>query len=270
MSQKHELFRMTWTEAAEAFEHNPVVLLPMGSIEQHGPHTPVGDYRYMTEVCRSIAERTGAIVAPTIPWGYSDSFKAFPGTMTLRPETLKALVLDNLDGFLRHGLDHIVLVCGHKGNMSTLEQVAREVKEKHGVRLVTIEPLTWNDTAMRKELYQTDKPPTGHGSDPMCSIAIDLFPDDVRMDLAEPGHPYRFWDLPLSGGGKASFEGYGISVYTDYNELAPNGVIGDPFIASADVGRRIVEHIVDVGVRFVEWFKQQDTSYEPVVSVKRG
>lgn len=269
VARKTELFRMTWTEAAEAFEKNPVVLLPMGSIEQHGPHCPVGDYRYMTEVCRRIAEKTDAIVVPTIPWGYSDAFEAFPGTLTVRPETLKNVVLDVLDGLLRHGLDHIVLVCGHKGNMSTLEQVARIVRKKHGVRLVTVEPLTWNDAALRRELYKTDKPPTGHGSDPMCSIAIELFPEDVRMDLAEEGHPYEFWGLPLGGGSGAKFEGYPVSVYSDWNEVAPNGVIGDPFIANAEVGRRVVEHMIDVGVRFVSWFKDQDTSYTPVRSVKR-
>lgn len=266
MTRKAELCSMTWTEAAEAFKENPVILLPMGSIEQHGPHTPVGDYRYMTEVCRMIAEKTGAISAPTIPWGYSDTFKAFPGTLTLRPETLKAVLLDVLDGFLRHGLDHIILVCGHKGNMAVLEQVARTVREEHGIRLVTVEPLTWNDLAFRKEMYKTENPPCGHGSDPMCSIAMELFPNDVRMDLAEEGYPREFWGLK-SFGNQAQFEGFPVTIYHDYHELAPNGVVGDPFIADPEIGRRVVERMVDVGVRFVNWFAQQDTRCTPVRSL---
>src|SRR5512146_3032678 len=82
---KVELARMTWREAGESFRSNPVILLPMGSVEQHGPHVPVGDYRYATEVANRIALRTGAIVAPTIPWGYSEHFRPFPGTLSVRP-----------------------------------------------------------------------------------------------------------------------------------------------------------------------------------------
>ena len=59
---KVELCSMTWREAEEAFCRNPVVLIPMGSIEQHGPHVPMGDYRYATLVARRIAEQTGAVV----------------------------------------------------------------------------------------------------------------------------------------------------------------------------------------------------------------
>lgn len=257
-ARKAELCSMTWAEAAEAFKENPVILFPMGSIEQHGPHTPVGDYRYMTEVCRMVAEKTGAISVPTIPWGYSDTFKAFPGTLTVRPETLKAVLLDVADGLLRHGLDHIVFVCGHKGNMGVLEQVAREIRESQGIRTVTVEPLTWNDAALRRELYQTQTPATGHGSDPMCSIAMELFPDDVRMDLAEKGYTRDFWGLPM-GASNLMFDGLPVTIYNDWHETAPNGVVGDPFIASPEVGKRVVERMVDVGVRFVEWFAQQDT-----------
>ena len=121
---KVEVERMTWREAQEAFGRNPVVLLPMGSVEQHGPHVPVGDYRYATVVARRIAEQAEAIVAPTIPWGYSEHFRPFPGTLSVRPETLTLLLEDTCDGFVRFGLDHLLFVCGHKGNMPILEQVA--------------------------------------------------------------------------------------------------------------------------------------------------
>src|SRR5512145_2229165 len=99
---KVELCSMTWREAEAAFRENPVILLPMGSIEQHGPHVPVGDYRYATTVARRIAERSGgAIAAPTIPWGYSDYFRPFPGTLSIRPETLTLLLEDLCEGFTR-------------------------------------------------------------------------------------------------------------------------------------------------------------------------
>src|SRR5689334_19356933 len=95
-TKKTALFRMTWKEVQEAFSKNPTILIPMGSIEQHGPQTPTGDYRYMDAVSEGIAQNTGAIYAPTIPWGYSEYFKHFPGCLTLKPDTLKAILFDTL------------------------------------------------------------------------------------------------------------------------------------------------------------------------------
>ncbi len=256
---KSELCRMTWTEVQEAFRHNPVILLPMGSIEQHGPQTPVGDYRYMIEVSRRIAEGSGALCAPTVPWGYSEYFRHFPGCLTLQPETLKAVLLDTLDGFLRFGLDHLVFVCGHHGNMPILEQVARGVKEDYGIRMATIEPLSWLGQPFLRQLYGVPDAVTGHGSDPMTSLALHLFPDDVRMDLAQPGHLAAYQDLPLAGMSTLSLNGVPVNLYLDTEEIAPNGVLGDVRHASAEVGRLCFERMVELGTRFIAWFATLDT-----------
>ena len=250
---------MTWKEAEEAFAANPVILLPMGSIEQHGPQTPTGDYRYMIELARRIAERAGAISAPTIPWGYSEYFKHFPGCLTLQPETLKAVLLDTLDGFLRFGLDHLVFVCGHKGDMAILEQTARLVKDQYGIRMATIEPLSWLTPDFLRQLYGVDKVVTGHGSDPMTSLALYLCPDEVRMDLVEPGGASAYDGRALGLMANLNFEGFPVQLYFDTEEIVPNGVIGDASHASAAVGERLMERMVDVGSRFVQWFATLDT-----------
>ena len=256
---KPELCSMTWKEVEQAFSENPVLLIPMGSIEQHGPQTPVGDYRYMVELSRRIAERSGALSAPTIPWGYSEYFKHFPGCLTLQPETLKALLLDTLDGFLAYNLDHLVFVCGHHGNMPILEQVARTVKDVHGIRMATIEPLSWLTNEFLRKLYGVEKVATGHGSDPMTSLALYLFPDDVRMDLAMEGYASTYQGRPLSGMSTVTFDGFPVQVYFDTEEIAPNGVLGDVSHASAEVGRHLMERMIDVGSRFVEWFSSVET-----------
>ncbi len=258
-SQKYELCRMTWKEAEEAFAKNPTILIPMGSIEQHGPQAPTGDYRYTAEISRRIAESTGAISAPTIPWGYSEYFKNFPGCLTLKPETLKALLFDILDGFIRYKLDHFVFVCGHKGNMPIIEQVARSIKERFGIRLATIEPFSWLTQDYLRNLYGNDNIQTGHGSDPMTSIAMYLFPEDVRMDLVEKGNSGIFAGYAIKGMSMINFEGFHAYIYCDTEEIAENGILGDPSLASPEVGRQCIEYIVNLGSRFVNWFKQQDT-----------
>jgi creatinine amidohydrolase len=258
--KKVELAGLTWTEAAQAFRDDPVVLLPMGSIEQHGPQTPVGDYRYMTEVARGIAERTPrTIVAPTIPWGHSEYFKNFPGCMTLRPETLKALLFDTLDAFLRHGVRRLVFVCGHKGNMPMVEQVARQVLEERSIRIATIEPIGWLSRGFLAECYGRADFQVGHGSDPMSSIALHLFPGDARPDLVEDGAASpTFAGLPIQGMSGLQLDGIAFQWYCNTEELSDNGVLGDPRLASAEVGRRCVERMVDLGSRFVAWFAEQD------------
>ena len=71
--KKVNLERMSWKEAKEAFQLNPVVMIPMGSMEEHGPHSPMGDYRIATIAAARIAEKTEALVTPVIPFGYSSS-----------------------------------------------------------------------------------------------------------------------------------------------------------------------------------------------------
>jgi creatinine amidohydrolase len=259
---KVELCSMTWREAEEAFRKNPVILIPMGSTEQHGPHVPVGDYRYATEVARRIGERTGAIVAPTIPWGYSDYFRPFPGTLSIRPETLTFLLQDICDGFLRFGLDHLIFVCCHNGNLPIIEQVARRLRETHRLRTATIEPWSWVTPAFKRVAYGNETAGTGHGSDPMGSMAMALFPGDVRMDLRESGSTPAFGWLPFRTSSQADFEGVTVHVYLDFDEVTVNGVMGDTTLSSAEVGRKLLDHVVEIGSKFVHEFAGMPTRIE--------
>jgi hypothetical protein len=90
---------------------------------------------------------------------------------------------DICDGFLRFGLDHLLFICGHKGNMPILEQVGRRMRETHRLRVATIEPWSWLTPTFRREAYGNEKVSIGHGSDPMGSLAMALYPEDVRKDL---------------------------------------------------------------------------------------
>ena len=225
------------------------------------PH-PVGDYRYATEVARRIAEKTGAIAAPTIPWGHSDYFRPFPGTLSLRPETLTLLLQDICDGFLRFGLDHLLFICCHKGNLPIIEQVARRLRETHRLRTATIEPWAWITPAFRREAYGSESAHIGHGSDPMGSLAMASYPDEVRMDLVEQGQLPEFGGLPFRTSSQADFEGYPVHVYLDFDEVTANGVMGDPKLSSREVGRRLLDHVVKIGGEFVLQFAQMPTKIE--------
>lgn len=261
-TNKVNLERMTWREAEAAFAKKPVVLVPMGSIEEHGPQTPVGDYRYMTEFSTRVAEQTGAVVLPTIPWGYSEYFRAFPGTLTVRPQTLTLVLEDMVDCLIPFGIDHIMFVCGHKGNLPILEHLARDIRRKHGLRVATIEPLGWLTPDVLTEMYGTPNPQVGHGSDPMQSLAMHLFPEDVRTDLAEPGTSASWRGFTIKGTA-AIVNGQPLHLYPMMDEVTEanggNGVLGDPNLASAERGRILFERFVAIGVEMVRTFANIDT-----------
>ena len=118
---------MTWPEY-EARVRDSVVILPVGSTEQHGPHLPLGaDAIQVAEVARQVGERLGAIVAPTIPYGYrsaprSGGGEIFSGTTSLTGQALTLVVRDILTALVRHGARKIVVLDGHYENNMFLHE----------------------------------------------------------------------------------------------------------------------------------------------------
>lgn len=256
---KFRLASMTWKEAEEAYAANPVILIPSASIEQHGPQTPVGDFRIGEWVGDQIAERTGSIVAPMLPYGYSEVFRRFPGTVTLQSTTVQAVMYDVVTSFLEHGLDHLVFLCGHNGNMPVLDQVARRVRIEHGIRMGCIEPFRLFSNATMAEAYGKQGVGIGHGSDPITSFNMHLFPDDVRLDLTEPENVTTYEGLTARGTTQVALGDVAGHIYFDTKDIAPNGVLGDVSIFDAEAGGRLLSHIVEKGVEFINLFKAHDT-----------
>ncbi|WP_172292790.1 creatininase family protein [Pseudoruegeria sp. HB172150] len=259
---KHELARMTYREAEMAFKKNPVILIPMGSTEQHGPQTPTGDFRLANALSLEMARRTGAISAPVIPFSEGAAARDFPGAVALRRETLYNLVWDVCRGFTRFGLDHLMLVSGDHGNVPILENLIRDFKDSEGIRISMVEQYRWFTPEWLEEIYERPNPPIGHGGDPIMSLNLHLFPDDVRSDLIETEIKNDFQGLRATSFTQMTFGKHMFYLPVDYSELSPNGVRGDASIASKEVGEKIFNGLVDKGVEIVERFKQVDTRCE--------
>jgi len=259
---KTELARMTASEAAERLGENPVVLLPMGSIEEHGPQSPIGDYRAADHISRQIAANTGSVSCPVIPFGYSETYRNYLGTMTVSHETLQALIYDLVTlNFLDKGLDHIVLVSGHGGNNPIIEFIGREIMSEYGLRIAHMDLWRMLTPIFYEETYGMKNPPIGHGGEPIGSVNAYLFPEDMRMDLVEKGHPNQYGDLELIGLRAVKFEDTYVHMFFDMEEGTPNGVWGDPReLTSAETGKKMIDRLVGIGTRFVEWFKTFDTA----------
>jgi creatinine amidohydrolase len=225
-------------QVAQAAADGGVVLVPVGAIEQHGPHLPVGtDTLAATEVCVRAARQLQTprvLVLPPIAWGLSPYWMGFAGTVTLRPTVLLDLVADISASVAQHGFRQLIVVNGHGGNDGLLQgAVAQASTPTFRVTVVSY----WN--LAREALHantQFDGGSIGHAGEAETSIALYLNPDGV--DLAAIAED-QCVAIPIPRRSVA----VSASVYEAPNPEgdAPHGVYGRATAGSAEKGRRIVE-----------------------------
>ncbi|MDP2870930.1 MAG: creatininase family protein [Bacillota bacterium] len=261
MSSKHEWARMTWVEIKEALVEDPVILIPLGSVEQHGPHTPVGDYLATEVVAQRVAERTSALYVPTVPYGYSETHRGFPGTLTYRPATLLATLEDLTDSLMEVGAERLLFLCGHGGNVPIIEHHARDLLRTRGLRTACIDLWRLLTPGFNRSLYGQEAPLVGHGSEPIGSVMAYVAPGSTRPDLVAPPSRAAFAGLPAQGS-QVVLEAVSFHVYPRSVDTSPIGVIGDPSLSSPEHGEAIIAHVVDICCKVVQWFAQLDTEVD--------
>ncbi len=255
---KREWAHMTWVEIREALAAKPVVMVPLGSVEQHGTHTPVGDYLATEVIARRVAERTGALFTPTLPFGYSETHRGFPGTLTYRPETLRSTLEDLTDCLLEAGVDHILWLCGHGGNVPIIEHHARELIRGLGLRTACIDLWRLLTPDFNRQLYGQPAPLVGHGSEPIGSVMAHIVPAATRPDLKALPSRATFAGLRAAGS-QVELEGALFHIYPASLDTSPIGVIGDPALSTPERGGKILDHVTEICCRVVEWFAKFDT-----------
>lgn len=199
-----------------------LVLVPVGSLEQHGPHLPLDtDTVIATAVARAAAERLGAWVAPAIAYGSSGEHQAFPGTTSIGTDVLRLTVIE-LVRSLSTWADRVLLVNGHGGNVAALTRAIGVLKaEGHDA--------DW--AACATELFDL------HAGRTETSLMLHLSPWTVRLDRAQAGDTRPLSEiLPLMRRG-------GVAA------VSPNGVLGDPSGASAAEGVQLLGRMVSEVVR---------------------
>jgi len=258
--RKHALKDMTFAEFRDRLPEKPVILLPFGSQEEQGPHAPMGDFMLTDAVADRVAEASGAIVAPTIPFGWADFFKTIPGGIQLRPSTFSAVVEDTITAFLDHGIDRILILNGHTSNAPLFDQTLRRIRAEHGVTVPYINLWQSIPDTLWKELHGPQVAAArGHGGEPLTSIYLHLFPELVRMDLVKPSVRAKAFGLPSGGVNNVQFEGMPVHVQLNCHEVNADGMLGgDPLLSSADKGEKMVEHLTGFCARFVEHMRDCD------------
>lgn len=253
----YELEGMTWEEAGEALGEADYVVVPIGSHEQHALHLSLQtDIAMAHEVAKRVVERSGPdlriLIAPRVAYGVSEHHMHFPGTISLRHETLLALVSDVCESLKRHGLRNIVLMNGHGGNRATLEVAATELQRELDMNILVVNWWTLASDITRREVKSER---WGHSCEVETSLAMHLIPETVRKDrIRKPSVRPRHIDLKPLG----YEEPFSPSPVRYWEDLTDTGALGDPAQASEELGARLVDTIVERLVYSLKSFKEKN------------
>lgn len=230
------------------------LVIPLGSVEQHGHHMPLGtDSMLAHALCLAAAERlAGKVAVLPPPWyGFSAHHMRFPGSITLSHNTLMAMVEDIVASLERHGFTRVLLINGHGGNGGIIDVLASVLGHRHygRMRIASFTYFTLAAQAIAR-LRQSEPGGMGHACEFETAMIMHIRPDLVAAGKArtiypDPGSPYLSTDL---------LKGSQVKTYLDFKDLSPHGTLGDPSLASPEKGAEFFAAVVAELVRFMEDF----------------
>ncbi len=257
MQRKPYLYQHhTWPELREAAKSQPVVILPIGSVEDHGRHLPLDTDNFLIwSICEAAAQAAPGeiLLLPQIPFGYETHHMDFPGTIDIRMEHLLHFVLDVTKSVAHHGFRHILIADGHGSNMPILDLVARRtILETEAMCGCFIWPSLAPDV-----IHQLRESPVPGGMAHACeletSVYLHLDSARVQMDKAVkemnlPTSKFIWLDL---------MKGSPVLYMDHWTRFSRSGVVGDPTLATAEKGKKIFEAVVAALVELVREFKSR-------------
>ncbi len=234
---KRDLATMTWHEARNAIAPDRPVILPLGSTEQHGPHMAQSTDTVLAAMwTERLAERIDGLYLPVQPFGQVWSARDFPGTISLRPSTLEALIVDVADSLYRHGVRRLVVLSGHTGNAATMLSAARALFDTHPdlvvARLCYPTPSAVADGIAETPFWRGQ---TFHAAEIETSLMLAVAPHLCHMEIA----PVEYPDVRATD----------TTGTTPWRTFSTTGVFGDAHAASATKGEALITRWLEVMTR---------------------
>ena len=241
---------MTWPEVEAAARAGAVALWGLGVIEEHGPHLPLGTDVYLPtatlkRVRRILADRgVPAVIVPAFYWGINNVTGSFPGSFTVRPETMTALMVDVLQSLRKDGFETVFCVSGQGDALhnQTMAEGIRKARVEYGSRAYFVVPSAWADrlgftAADPQFLVYAWTPPPGrfvdvHAGNGETSMVWGHYPRLVRADVIPTLKSTDMGPDDLTEWRKG---------WANARRKTPDGYLGDPAAASPERGRAIIE-----------------------------
>jgi creatinine amidohydrolase len=223
------LDELSTKEAAQAAKDGAVVIFPVGSVEEHGDHLPLGTDSIQPEyIAVEVAKKTGCLVAPPFRYGICNATRNFPGTLTIEFDTLYRVAHDVLSELIRNGFNRIIVMSGHAGNshMVALRLAAQDIVQKNDgkARVMVLSDFDFAEDLAK----QFAKVEDGHAGTLETSRVMAIKPELVKGKGAADK-----WRMPR-------FE-----VVAHPEVYFPSGVNGDATSASAEKGEKINQYIIE-------------------------
>ena len=252
-----------WRDVKKVADEVGIAILPIGATEQHGFHCPTGvDFYNGYEIAKKVSARTGAIVAPPMPYGSHPYFHyGFIGTIPIRATTQIEFIRDVVKGIVNSGFTKIIIMQAH-GQWWTVHTAVQEIALDVDCFMAVA---TWWELACEK-IKEVCETPFKHADEVETSVSLYLYPELCDMSRSEPDNtlkPYidkKFVRPAVHGDLINAFPIEAITFIPQEGDVMKTGAPGDPSLASAEKGRAIVETAVDVVVDLIEYLK---VNYKP-------
>ncbi len=222
---------MSWIHAEEYFKNNDTVIIAVGSIESHGRHLPLGTDTLIPDRILELieAQNDKIMICPTIPYGATDSFMGFPGTVSLGTDVLYQVLEKVVMGMYKHGARKFIILNGHGGNIKTIEKVGLLVEEKGGLlACLNWWLMAWDMKAEWKG---------GHGGAEETAGVMGVDPSLVLTE--EIGGELEFFHLSDSmqttGFNTVNYKGVHVNIIRKVDSINNNGWIGPDHPSKATV-----------------------------------
>jgi creatinine amidohydrolase len=252
--RSYDLYDMAWPDVATYLQTNDTALVPIGSLEQHGDHLPLGtDAITAEEVTKRASMKSKTVRTPTLWTGYTPHHMRSPGegtgTVTLRASTLAAVLSDVMHSLIYHGFNRIVIVTGHGSNAKIIDPILRTIRYQTGALVALYTPYAERYLGLVQDIVEgpPEETPGWHAGELETSQVLAHNPDLVHTDRfrvikgsAPAWLPDGFEKNDASPAIK--FQGYEyLQIPLEHSEITPTGLIGNPARATAEKGERALD-----------------------------
>jgi len=226
---------LTQPEIAAQLKKNPLVILPAGSVEQHGPHLPTGTDTFAANlIAHRVAEHMDGLVLPATPLGVTPMHMPYEGTLTFTPDTYMRVTIETCASAAGHGAKALLILNWHEGNIPSLAIAAEELHRRHGMSVVTVQACY-----VAEERYGASCNGLTHGGEIEALAVMAYRPDLVHLDRIENSSDHAHGHHMDKLRRTRSYQ----PVLTDIRSIAPTGWFGSPQAATAERGERMVADI---------------------------
>ncbi len=242
----------SWSKAEEYFTHSDIALIPVGALENHGTHLPLGtDCIVPQHLAGMIEKRREILITPAIPYGVSDHHSAFPGTVSIGYDGLLAVVSSIVKSLWHWGIRRFIFLNGHGGNSPVLSRVSLEISQQGGIACAV------NWWQLSGELDAKWK--GGHAGGQETAAILAISPEKVHMEDVVEYTPRKLTDkLKLVSLGRVELGGAGVEMIGDVRRITGAGWFGNdhPTTATREWGEEMLEATASFCCELIDEFKK--------------